>query len=135
MFHFLYKFQLAIQDSHKHQWWSFLVQPLRFWWKELHFRCLWESWICYCFTLQKFILESAFDKLGNVCKLETKYKHSFLYTKIAKVMSKKFYLGCCFKNVQNKFFGNSFQIGYPSPLNKHHGCLFQQWPRMRALLA
>ena len=130
MFHFLYKFQLAIQNSHKHQWWSFFVQPLRFWWKELR-----EFWICCCFTLQKFILESAFDKLRNVCKLETKYKHSFLYTKTAKVMSKKFYLGCCFKNVQKKFFVNSFQIGCPSPLIKHRGCLFQQWPRMRTLLA
>ena len=91
MFHFLYNFQLAIQGSHKHLWWSSLVQQLTVWRKELHLRCLWESWICYYFTLQKFILESVFYKLENVYKLETKYKRSFLYKKIAKVISKKFH--------------------------------------------
>ena len=54
------------------------------------------------FTLQKFILESAFDKLENVYKLETKYKYNFLYKKIAKVISKKFHLGCIFKKCTKK---------------------------------
>ena len=36
------------------------------------------------FTLQKSILESAFDKLENVYELETKCKHSFLYKRITK---------------------------------------------------
>ena len=59
------------------------------------------------FTLQKFILESAFDKLENVYKLETN-KHIFSYKKIAKIISKKFHLGCCIKNVLGKVCGNSF---------------------------
>ena len=115
----LYNFQLAIQHSNKHLWWSSLVQQLTVWHQELHLRCLWESWICYYFTLQKFILESAFDKLETMYKLETKCKHSFLYKKITKVISKKFRLGCCFENVQRKTCGNRFYIGYPIPLNKH----------------
>ena len=47
-------------------------------------------------------------KLENVYQLETKYKHSFLYKKIAKVISKKFHLGCRFRNVHRKICGNSF---------------------------
>ena len=104
----LYNFQLAIQHSNKYLWWSSLVQQLTVWHQELHLRCLWESWICYYFTLQKFILESALDKLETMYKLETKYKHSFLHKKIAKVISKKFRLGCCFENVQRKTCGNRF---------------------------
>ena len=102
MFNFLYNFQLVIQDSHKHLWWRSLIQQFTVWRKELHLRCLWESWICYYRTLQKFILESAFDKLENVYKLETKYKYNFLYKKIAKVISKKFHLGCIFKKCTKK---------------------------------
>ena len=60
------------------------------------------------FTLQKFILESAFDKLENVYKLETKYKYNFLYKKIAKVISKSFTWAAFLKSVQRKICGNSF---------------------------
>ena len=34
-----YNFQLAIQRSNKHLWWSTLVQQLTLWHQELHLRC------------------------------------------------------------------------------------------------
>ena len=34
MFHFLYNFQLAIHDSHKHWWWRSLVKQLTVWHKD-----------------------------------------------------------------------------------------------------
>ena len=132
---------MAIQDSHKRLWWSSLVQQLKVWCEELHHRCLWESWICYYFTLQKFILEFAFDKLEKVYKcrnhrkeINSSYTNRFFYKNIKKVISKKFHLGCCLKNVQRKNCAKSFWIGYPIFLNKYHGCSFQQWPQMTAFV-